>query len=276
MYSDHLYFASQNNFSLVLGVRDMEASKDFTKFVKKYSQTLAFERSFCDMIKEKNDRRPRTNSYTQAIFILAGNDDKEGIRFSSLYDNAIPLVFNMRWKTYKKAKEFPLTSPLTILFWDASKANLVVQEVPLKKSSNLMLTCLKPAWDDHLEVVNPEVWKNKSEASKSSDTSKNCSIKPFTICHIRKDRQPLTLAQLCYAEWIANTLDKYEEKQLIDIGKVMQGTCIKMSMIYPSYYEIVSVLNPMIVKSVEHYDLPVRKYMSFKNKLKILFKTLKQ
>jgi hypothetical protein len=126
----------------------MEAPRDFTKFVKKYSQTLAFERSFGDMLNVKNDRRPRTNSYTQAIFILSGNDYEEGIRFLSPHDNAIPLVFNMRGKTFEKANGFPLTSPLTILFWDTSKVNLVVQQVPLKKNLNLMLTCLNPAWGD--------------------------------------------------------------------------------------------------------------------------------
>jgi hypothetical protein len=253
----------------------METPRNFTKFVKNFSQTLMFERSLGDMLNERSDRRPNPNSNTQAIFILAGNDDKEGVKFSSLHDNAIPLMYNMRWKTYEKVREFRLASPLTILFWDTSRVNLVVQEVPLKKSSNLMITCLKPAWDDHLEEVIPKVWKNKSEACNSSDTSKNCSFESFTICHIRKDRQPLTLVQLCYTVWIVNTLDKCEEKQLIDIRKLMQGTCIKMSMIYPSYYEIVSVLNPVIVKSVKDYDFPVQKHISFKNKWKNFLKALK-
>ncbi len=49
-----------------------------------------------------------------------------------------------------------------------------------------------------------------------------------------------------------------------------------MSVIHPKYYEIVSVLNPMIVNGVKDYDFPVRERVSFKNKLKILLKALKQ
>ncbi len=100
----------------------METSKNFTTFVKKFSQTLIFERSLKDMSNMKNDRCPRTdyqreeNSCTQAIFILTGNDYEEEVRFLSSNDNAIPLLFNMRGKIYEEANGFPLTSPLTIFF----------------------------------------------------------------------------------------------------------------------------------------------------------------
>jgi hypothetical protein len=197
----------------------METSRDFTTFVKKFCQTLIVERSFRDMSNVKNDRCAKTdhrkeeNSCTQVVFILAGNDYEEKIRFLSTNDNAIPLLFNMKGKTYEKVNGFPLTSPLTIFFRDTPNVNLVVQEAPLEKISNLMMTCLNSAWDNRLEEVNLENWKNKSEANNSSGhVSKNCSFKPHTIFHIRKDRQPLTLVQLCYAKLIVDTLEKCQGK----------------------------------------------------------------
>ena len=246
----------------------METSRDFTTFVKKFSQTLIFERSLRDMSTTKNDRYPRTdyqkedNSCTQAIFILAGNDYEEEVRFLSSNDNAIPLLFNMRGKTYEKTIRSPLTSHLTIFYWCTSDVNLVVQEDPLKRNVDMLLTYLKPAWEDRLEEVN-------------LDTSKNCSFNINKILHVRKDRQPLTLVQLCYTKLLAHVLENCEGKQLIDIRKIMLKASIEMSVIHPHYYEIVSVLNPMIAKSVKDYDFPVRECMSFKNKLKILFKALK-
>jgi hypothetical protein len=217
----------------------------------------------------KNDRCPRVdnrieeNSCMQAIFILAGNDYEEEVRFSSANVNSIPLLFNMKGKTYEKAIRFPLTSHLTVFYWCTADVNLVVQSAPLKKNADLLLTYLKPAWDDRLEEVN-------------LDTSKNCSFNTNKILRVRKDRQPLTLVQLCYTKLLVHAIENCEGKQLIDIRKIIQKASIEMSVIYPDYYEVVSVLNPMIVKSVEHYDLPVQKHMSFKNKLKILFKALRQ
>jgi hypothetical protein len=260
----------------------METPRDFTAFVKQNCQTLIFERSLKDMLNMKNDRCPGTNclkekdSCTQAILILPGNDIDEEIRFFSPNDNASPLIFNKRGNTYEKANEFPLTSPLTVFFWCTSNVNLIVQGAPLKKNADLLLTYLKSAWDDRFEEVNLEVRKNKAQSDNSSEhTSKNCSFNTNTIFHIRKDRQPLTLVQLCYTELLAHVLENCEGKQLIDIRKIMRKASIEMSVIHPDYYEIVSVLNPMIVKSVEDYDLPVQKYISFKNILKFLLKALK-
>ncbi len=62
---------------------------------------------------------------------------------------------------------------------------------------------------------------------------------------------------------------------MIDIRKIILKASIEMSVIHPHYYEIVSALNPVIVKNAKDYDFPVRERMSFKNKLKILFKALK-
>jgi hypothetical protein len=260
----------------------METPRDFSTFVKKFSQTLIFERSLRDMSNVKNDRCPRVdnkmeeNSCTQAIFILAGNDYEEEAIFVSSNDNAIPLLFNTKGKTYEKNIRFPLTSPLTIFYWCTSDVNLVVQRAPLKKNADLLLTYLKPAWDDRLEEVNLEVRKTKGQSdNNSAHTSKNCSFNTNKILHVRKDRQPLTLVQLCYTELLAHVLENCEGKQLIDIRKIMLKASIEMSVIHPHYYEIVSVLNPMIVKGVKDYDFPVRECMSFKNKLKILFKALK-
>jgi hypothetical protein len=266
---------------LVLGVSGMETSRDFTTFVKKFSQTLIFERSLRDMSKMRNDRCPRAdyqkeeNSCTQAIFILAGNDYEEEVRFLSSSDNAIPLLFNMRGKTYEKASRFPLTSPLTKFYWCISDVNLIVQKGPLKKDADLPLTYLKPAWDDRLEEANLEARKIKGQSdNRSAHINNNCSF--HKILHIRKDRQPLTLAQLCYTKLLANVLENCEGQQLIDIRKILQKASIEMSVIHPEYYEIVSVLNPMIVKGAKDYDFPVRERISFKNKLKILLKAIKQ
>jgi hypothetical protein len=128
----------------------METPRNFTTFVKKFSQTLIFERSLRDMSNVKNDRCPRIsnkreeNSCTQAIFILAGNDYEEEVRFLSSNDNSIPLLFNKKGKTYEKATRLPLTSHLTILYWGTADVNLVPQSVPLKKNAKLLLTYLKP------------------------------------------------------------------------------------------------------------------------------------
>jgi hypothetical protein len=247
----------------------METPRNFTTFVKKFSQTLIFERSLRNMSSVKTDRCPRIdnkreeNSCTQVIFVLTGNDYEEEVRFLSPNDNSIPLLFNMKGKTYKKPTRLPLTSHLTILYWCTADVNLVVQEAPLKKNADLLLTYLKPAWDDRLEEVN-------------LDTSKNCSLNTNKILHVRKDRQPLTLVQLCYTKLLVHIIGNCEGRQLIDIRKIILKASIEMSVIYPHYYEIVSVLNPMIVKNVKDYDFPVRECMSFKNKLKILFKALKQ
>ncbi len=260
----------------------METPRNFTKFVKNFSQTFMFERSLRDMSNVKNDHCPRgdnkmgENSCTQAIFILAGNDYEEEVRFLSSNDNAIPLLFDIKGKAYEKTNRLPLASHLTILYWCTANVNLVVQRAPLKKNADLLLIYLKPAWDDRLEEVNLEVRKFKGQSGSSSEhTSKNCQ---FTnkILHVRKDRQPLTLVQLCYTKLLVHVLENCEGKKLIDIRNTMQKASIEMSVIYPNYYEVVSVLNPMIVKSVEQYDLPVQKCMSFKNKLKILFKARRQ
>jgi hypothetical protein len=217
----------------------------------------------------KNDRCPRVknkmgeNSCTQAIFILAGNDYEEEVRFLSSNDNSIPLLFDIKGKAYEKTNRLPLASHLTILYWCTADVNLVIQSVPLKKNADLLLTYLKPAWDDRLEEVN-------------FDTSENCSFNTNKILHVRKDRQPLTLVQLCYTKLLVHIIENCEGKQLIDIRKIILKASIEMSVIHPRYYEVASVLNPMIVKNVEHHDLPVQKCMSFKNKLKILFKALRQ
>jgi hypothetical protein len=260
----------------------METPRDFTAFVKKNSQILIFERSLKDILNMRNDRCPGTNcqkkkdSCTKAMLILPGNDIEEEIRIFNFNNNVIPLIFNKKRNTYEKANEFPLTSPLTIFFWCMSNVNLTVQEAPSKKNADLLLTYLKSAWDDRLEEVNLEVWKNKGESSGSSKyVNKNCSFKTNTVFHIRKDRQPLTLVQLCYTELLANLLENCEGKQLIDIREIVQKAPIKMSVIRPDYYEIVLVLNPMIVKRMKDYDLPVQKYRPFNNILKFLLKALK-
>jgi hypothetical protein len=247
----------------------METPRDFSTFVKKFSQTFIFERSLRDMSNVKNDRCPRVDnkleesSCTQAVFILAGNDYEEEVRFLSSNDNSIPLLFDIKGKAYEKLNRSPLASHLTILYWCTADVNLIVQSAPLKKNADLLLTYLKPAWDDRLEEA-------------SLDTSKNCSVNTNKILHVRKDRQPLTLVQLCYTKLLVHVIENCEGKQLIDIRKIILKASVEMSIIHPRYYEVISVLNPMIVKSVEHYDLPVQKRMSFKNKLKILFKALKQ
>jgi hypothetical protein len=229
----------------------METPRNFTTFVKKFSQTLIFERSLRDMPNVKNDRCPRVdnkmkeNSCTQAIFILAGNDYEEEVKFLSSNDDPIPLLFNIKGKAYEKATRLPLTSHLTILYWCTADVNLVVQGVPLKKNADLLLTYLKPAWNDRLEEVN-------------LDTSKNCSFNTNKILHVRKDRQPLTLVQLCYTKLLVHVIENCEGKQLIDIRKIIRKASIEVSVIHPHYYEIVSVLNPMIVKNVKDYDSPVR------------------
>jgi hypothetical protein len=211
----------------------------------------------------KGDNKMRENSCTQAIFILAGNDYEEEVRFLSSNDNAIPLLFDIKGKAYEKTNRLPLASHLTILYWCTADVNLVVQSAPLKQNADLLLTYLKPAWDDRLEEVN-------------LGTSENCSANTNKILHVRKDRQPLTLVQSCYTKLLVHIIENCEGKQLIDIRKIILKASIEMSVIHPRYYEVVSVLNPVIVKNVEHYDLPVRKCMSFKNKLKILFKALRQ
>jgi hypothetical protein len=247
----------------------METPRDFSIFVKKFIQTFIFERSLRDMSNAKNDHYPRVdnkmkeNSCTQAIFILAGNDYEEEVRFLSSNDNSIPLLFDIKGKTCEKLNRLPLASYLTILYWCTADVNLVIQSAPLKKNTDLLSTYLKPAWDDRLEGVN-------------LDTSRNCSFNTNKILHVRKDRQPLTLVQLCYTKLLEHVIENCEGKQLIDIRKIILKASIEMSVIHPRYYEVVSVLNPMIVKNVEHYDLPVRKCMSFKNKLKILFEALRQ
>ena len=110
----------------------METPRDFTTFVKNFSQTLMFERSLRDMSNVKNDRCPKVdnkmgeNSCTQTIFILAGNDYEEEVRFLSSNDNSVPLLFNMKGKTYEKVIRLPLTSHLTILYWCTANVNLVV------------------------------------------------------------------------------------------------------------------------------------------------------
>jgi hypothetical protein len=260
----------------------METPRNFTKFVKNFSQTLMFERSLRDMSNVKNDRCPRAdnkmgeNSCTQAIFILAGNDYEEEVRFLSSNDNSIPLLFDIKGKTYEKLNRLPLASHLTILYWDTAGVNLVVQSDPLKKNADLLLTYLEPAWDDRLEEVNLEARKIKGQPDSSIEhTSKNCRFSN-KIFHVRKDRQPLTLVQLCYTKLLVHIIENCEGKQLIDIRKIILKASVEMSVIHPHYYEVVSVLNPVIVKNVEHYDLPVRKCMSFKNKLKILFKARRQ
>jgi hypothetical protein len=246
----------------------MGTPRDISTFVKKFSQTFIFERSLRDMSNVKNDHCSRVdnkmekNSCTQAIFILTGNDYEEEVRFLCSNDNSIPLLFNMKGEIYEKAIRLPLTSHLTILYWCTANVNLVVQKVPLKENADLLLTYLKPAWNDRLEEVN-------------LDTSKNGSFNTNKILHVRKDRQPLTLVQLCYTKLLVHVIENCEGKQLIDIRKIMLKASIKMSVIHPHYYEIVSVLNPVIVKGVKDYDFPVRECMSFKNKLKILFKALK-
>jgi hypothetical protein len=217
----------------------------------------------------KNDRCPRVdnkmgeNSNTQAIFILAGNDYEEEVEFLSPNANSIPLLFDIKGKAYEKINRLPLASHLTVLYWRTADINIIVQSVPLKRNADLLLTYLNPAWNDRLEEVN-------------LDTSKNHSVNTSRILHVRKDRQPLTLVQLCYTKLLVHVLKNCEDKQLIDIRKIMLKASIEMSVIHPHYYEVVSVLNPVIVKNVEHYDLPVRKCMSFKNKLKILFKARRQ
>jgi hypothetical protein len=55
----------------------------------------------------------------------------------------------------------------------------------------------------------------------------------------------------------------------------MLKASIEMSVTHPAYYEIVSVLNPMIAKNAKDYDFPVREYISFKIKLKNFLKALK-
>jgi hypothetical protein len=208
----------------------METPRNFTKFVKNFSQTLMFERSLRDMSNVKNDRCPRVdnkmgeNSCTQAIFILAGNDYEEEVRFLSSSDNSIPLLFNIKGKAYEKTNRLPLASHLTILYWCIADVNLVVQSVPLKKNADLLLTYLKPAWDDRLEEVN-------------LDTSENCSVNTNKIFNVRKDRQPLTLVQLCYTKLLVHVLKNYEDKQLIDIRKILLKVSIEMSVIHPHYYE---------------------------------------
>jgi hypothetical protein len=244
----------------------METPRNFKKFVKNFSQTLIFERSLRDMSSVKNDRCPRVdnkmeeNPCTQAIFILAGDDYEEEVGFLSSNDNSIPLLFNIKGKTYEKAIRLPLISHLTVLYWCTADVNLIVQGVPLKNNAELSLTYIKPAWDDRLEEVN-------------IDTSENCLSDTIKILHVRKDRQPLTLVQLCYTKLLVHVIENCEGKKLIDIRKTMQKVSFETSVIYPDYYEVVSVLNPMI--GAEHYDLPIQKRMSFKNKLKILFKALK-
>ncbi len=63
------------------------------------------------------------NSWTQAIFILAGNDFEEEVRFLSSNDNSLPLLFNIKGKAYEKATRLPLTSHLTILYWCTADVN---------------------------------------------------------------------------------------------------------------------------------------------------------
>jgi hypothetical protein len=115
----------------------METPRDFTTFVKKFSQTFIFERSLRDMSNAKNDHYPRVdnkmkeNSCTQAIFILAGNDYEEEVRFLSSNDNSIPLLFDIKGKTYEKLNRLPLASHLTILYWCTADVNLVIQSAPL-------------------------------------------------------------------------------------------------------------------------------------------------
>jgi hypothetical protein len=110
----------------------METPRDFTTFVKKNSQTLIFERSLRDILNMRDDRclgikcQKEKNSCTKAMLILPGNDIEEEIKFFSPNDNAIPWLIRKWRNKCEKASEFPLTSPLTILFWCTSNINLEI------------------------------------------------------------------------------------------------------------------------------------------------------
>jgi hypothetical protein len=248
--------------------------REFVSFsygITKHSRIVIYERSLGDLLAyDKNycydqARKIKENSRYVASCsrvwpIIKNNDNDIAIEFFSSEENAWPMLYNSKTKTYKKIKQLPLLSHLTVLFWCSSRLNFEytwVKEQSRKNNRAFFTTsfCLKePAI---LSEIDLSLWRfgiqNQEAFKLSPNHCPDCWLKTKTFYHVRIPGEPLSLKQLCHTVLLAHSLKDFEGKEKIDLTDVSPGKTIPSSIVAPRYFEIILLTDPLKFTNPENF-----------------------
>ncbi len=166
-------------------------------------------------------------SCTKVWPIIKNNDNDIVFEFLFNKENAQPMLYNSKTKSYNKIDELPLHSHLTVLFWCSSRVNFEyrLKEQPRENQKSFRMTnfCMKNS--EILSEVDLSLWRsgiqNQGIFKIDPNSGSDCWFKTKTIYHVRRPYEPLSLKQLCHTELLSHSLKKnFKGKEKIDVTTI--------------------------------------------------------
>jgi hypothetical protein len=244
---------------------------DFSYGITKYSQIVIYERSLDDLLAyDKNYcydqvRKIKENlrsvaSCSRVWPIIKGNVNDIAIEFFSSEENAWPMLYNSKTKTYEKIKLLPLLSHFTVFFWCNSKLNFEYTWIKgqyRKIVRPYFTTCFRLKEPAILSEIDLSLWRfgiqNQEAFKLNPNHGPDCWLKTKTFYHVRIPGEPLSLKQLCHTAVLSYNLKNFEGKEKIDLTNASIGKTIPSSIVAPRYFEIILLTNPLKFTNPENF-----------------------
>jgi hypothetical protein len=221
-----------------------------------YDKTYCYNRA--RKIKEKLHNRA---SCSRVWPIIKNNDNDIAIEFFGSEENALPMLYNSKTRTYEKINQLPLLSHLTVLFWCNSRLNFeyIWTKGQSRRNDRAFFTtkfCLKES--AILSKIDLSLWRfgiqNQEVFKLSPNNGPDCWLKTKTFYHVRIPGEPLSLRQLCHTVVLSHNLKKFEGKEKIDLTDVPSGETIPRSIVAPRFYKIILLTNPLKFTNPENFS----------------------
>jgi hypothetical protein len=222
---------------------------------------LAYDKKYCyDQARKVKEKLQYRASCSRVWPIIRNNDNDIAIEFFSSEENALPMLYNSKTKTYEKIKQLPMLSHLTVLFWCNSRLNFeyIWTKGQSRRNVRAFFTtsfCLKePAI---LSEIDLSLWRfgiqNQEAFKLSPNHGPDCWLRTKTFYHVRIPGEPLSLKQLCYTVVLSHSLKDFEGKEKIDLTDILSGETIPKSIVAPRFFEIILLTDPLKCTNLENF-----------------------
>jgi hypothetical protein len=247
-------------------------SVSFPYAMKDYSQVVIYERSLDDIMaydtrfchnraRKFLEERYNLVSCSRVWPIMKNNRDDLEIEFFCNADDALPLLYNNKTKTYEKIDRLPLDSHLTVLFWCNNRIRFEYMwrnRGSIRDETYHFVTRFRLKGPAILSKIDLLHWRAGMQNQESLRLVPNmgpyCWLKTNIFYHVRTPGEPLSLKQLCHTVIMANNMKKFKGREKIALAAVPPGVAIPRSITVPRFYEVVMMTNPVILTDPDEYN----------------------
>jgi hypothetical protein len=244
---------------------------NFPYAMKDYSQVVIYERSLDDLlaydkrycysrVRKINEKIHNMVSCSRVWPIMKNNSNDLEIEFFSSAEDALPLLYNNKTKTYERIDRLPLNSHLTVLFWCNSRICFKYMwrnRGSMNNERTSFATRFRLKGPAILSKIDLSLWRagiQKQEALRLvPNMGPDCWLKTNIFYHVKTPCEPLSLKQLCHTVIVSHNLKKFKGKGKLDLTNVPTGKAIPRSITLPRFYEVVMLTNPVRLTDPEEY-----------------------